>query len=100
MQTPLQIVMQNVPHSDALDTRIRDCAAKLEQVFPRVSSCRVAVEETDKHRQQGRQFRVKVEVRAPGLGEAASTLHSHEDVYVALRDAFDAVHKQLEAKAK
>lgn len=88
--------MQNVPHSDALEARIRESAAKLEQFHPRITSCRVAVDEVDKHHRQGREFRVRVEVRAPGHEEAVSTLHHHEDVYVALRDAFDAVRRQLQ----
>jgi ribosomal subunit interface protein len=100
MQAPLQIVMQNVPRSEALEARIRDFFARLEQFHPRITSCRVAVDEIDRHRQQGRQFRVKVEVRAPGREPVASTLNHHEDVYVALHDAFDAVRRQLEDAAR
>ena len=100
MQLPLQIVMQNVDRSEALEARIRDSAAKLERLHPRIMSCRVAVDEIDKHQQQGRQYRVKVEVRAPGRNQAVSTLHHHEDVYVALRDAFDSVRRELEEKVR
>jgi ribosomal subunit interface protein len=96
MQIPLQIVVQNIPRSDALEARIRESAGKLEQFHPRITSCRVAIDELDRHHHQGRQFRVKVEVRAPGHEEAVSTLHHHEDVYVALRDAFDSARRQLE----
>jgi ribosomal subunit interface protein len=96
MQVPLQIMLQNVPVSPALEARIRDSAAKLEEFHPRITSCRVAVDEVDKHHRQGRQFRVKVEVRAPGHEEAVSSLHHHEDVYVAVRDAFGSVRRQLE----
>jgi ribosomal subunit interface protein len=98
MQLPLQIVMHGIPPSEALEARIRDGAAKLEQFQPRLTSCRVVVDEIDKHRHQGRQFRVKVEARAPGHEQAISTLHHHEDVYVAVRDAFDSVRRQLEEK--
>ncbi len=96
MQVPLQITVQNMPRSEALDAHIRESAAKLEQFHPRITSCRVAVDESDRHHHQGRQFRVKVEVRAPDREQAVSTLHHHEDVYVALRDAFDSVRRQLE----
>ena len=100
MQTPLQIAMQNVPRSEALEARIRDGAAKLELFHPRITSCRVAVDQMDKHHRQGGQFRVKVEVHAPGREEAVSTLHHHEDVYVALRDAFDSVRRQLQEEVR
>ena len=96
MQLPIQIVMQGMERSDALEARIRESAAKLEQVQPRLTSCRVVVDEMDRHRQQGRQFRVKVEARSPGHEQAISTLHHHEDVYVAVRDAFDSVRRQLD----
>lgn len=42
MQVPLNVVMQNAARSEALEARIRDCAAKLEQLHPRITSCRVA----------------------------------------------------------
>lgn len=96
MQIPLQITMQNVPRSEALEARIRENAAKLEQLVPRITSCRVALEEVEKHTRQGREFSVHVEVHAPGHEQAISTLHHHEDVYVALRDAFDAARRQLQ----
>lgn len=100
MQTALQITLQNVPHSDALEARIRADVAKLEHFHPRLTSCRVAVEETQKHQQQGRQFAVHIEARAPGHEDAVSTLQHHEDVYVALRDAFHAVRRQLEDRVR
>lgn len=95
MEASLQITMQHVPPSEALEARIRQSAAKLEHVHPRITSCRVAVDEVDKHQRQGREFRVRVEVRARGREEAVSTFHQHEDVYVALRDAFRSVGRQL-----
>ncbi|HUL96753.1 MAG TPA: HPF/RaiA family ribosome-associated protein [Usitatibacter sp.] len=100
MQTELHIAVHNMPRSDALDARIRDCVAKLELVHPRIISCRVAVEQADKHHHQGRQFTVKVEVRAPGREDVVATHHHHEDVYVAVRDAFDSVRRQLEDKVR
>jgi ribosomal subunit interface protein len=100
MQTPLQIALQDVPHSDALEARIRESAAKLELFHPRITSCRVVVDETQKHQAKGRQFRVRVEVRAPGHEQAVATLHHHEDVYVAVRDAFDAVRRQLQDEVR
>jgi ribosomal subunit interface protein len=95
MQTPVQITVRDVPHSDALDTRIRDKAAKLEEFHPRITSCRVTVEELHKHHHQGRHFQVNVDVRVPGREVVANRAHA-EDVYVALRDAFDAAKRQLD----
>jgi ribosome-associated translation inhibitor RaiA len=38
---------------------------------------------------------VRVDLRVPGREIVASREH-HEDVYVALRDAFESAHRQLE----
>jgi ribosomal subunit interface protein len=99
MQIPLQITVRDMPHSEALDARIRDKAAKLGEFHPNITSCRVAVEELDRHQQQGRQFQVSVDLRVPGR-EIVANRARHEDVYVALRDAFDAAARQLEEDAR
>ena len=100
MQTPLQITLQNVPHSDALEARVRQDMARLEHFHPRITSCRVVIEESGKRHDQGRQFAVRIELRAPAHEEAVSTLQHHEDVYVALREAFHAVRRQLEDRVR
>jgi ribosomal subunit interface protein len=99
MQVPLQITVRDFPQSEALEARIRDKAAKLGEFHPRITSCRVTVEELRKHHQQGRHFQVSVDVRVPGKEIVANRAH-HEDVYVALRDAFDAAKRQLEEVAR
>jgi ribosomal subunit interface protein len=95
MQVPLQITTRNIDHSEALDAHIREKVAKLEQFHGGITSCRVTVEELNRHQHQGRQFSVHVDVRVPGREIAVSRDHD-EDVYVALRDAFDAAKRQLE----
>jgi ribosomal subunit interface protein len=95
MQVPLQITLRHIPTSEALEARIREQAAKLEAFHPQLISCRVTVEELDKHQHQGRQFRVRIDAHVPGHEIVANRDH-HEDVYVALRDAFAALTRQLE----
>ena len=100
MALSVQIVLQGIAPSQALEARIREDAAMLEHFYPRITSCRVAVDEIEKHHRQGRQFRVHVEVRAPGHVDVVSTLHHAEDAFVAVRDAFDSVRRQLEEAAR
>lgn len=99
MQVPLQITVRDFPQSDALEARIREKAAKLEEFHPRITSCRVTVEESRKHHQQGRHFEVNLDVRVPGREIVVNHAH-HEDAYVALREAFDAAKRQLEDIAR
>ena len=96
MQIPLQITVRDMAHSDALEDRIRERVAGLERFHPRMTSCRVVVAEARKYHQQGRQFEVRIDVRVPGHAEIVATRQHDEDVYVALRDAFDSVKRQLE----
>jgi ribosome-associated translation inhibitor RaiA len=85
-----------MPGSDALEARIRAKVAELDHFHPRITSCRVTVNEFGKHHHQGRQFEVCVDVRVPGHAEIVSNRHHHEDVYVALRDALASTTRQLE----
>lgn len=96
MEVALQIVMQNVPRSAGLEARIRLDAKKLGRIHPHITRCRVAVDESANHHRRGRQFGVRVDVRTPGHGDIVSTLHHDSDVYVAVRDAFSSVRRQLE----
>lgn len=92
---PLEIAVRGMPHSPALEARIREKAARLEEFHPRIVRCHVMVEESGKHQHKGRRFTVRIDVRVPGR-EIAVTHEHHEDVFVALRDAFDAAKRQLE----
>jgi len=96
MQKPLQITIHGMEHSAALDAHIREKAAKLEEFYPRMIGCHVTVEQPHRHHQQGTQYEVRIDVRVPGRGEVVVNRQHAEDVYVALRDAFDAAKRQLE----
>jgi ribosomal subunit interface protein len=100
MQAPLEIVFHNVDRSPAVEAAVREHVAKLEQLADNITTCRVTVESPHKSHQQGNLYSVRVDVRFPG-GEAVanrspSKNHAREDVYVALRDAFKAVRRQLQ----
>jgi hypothetical protein len=62
-------------------------------------SCRVVIELHHRHHHQAIST-MRVDLKAPDTEIVASREpvehHAHEDVYVAIRDAFDAVRRQLE----
>ncbi|HEU0188950.1 MAG TPA: ribosome-associated translation inhibitor RaiA [Gallionella sp.] len=99
MQIPLQITIRDVEHSEALETHIRDKANKLDEFFQHIMSCRVVVEVPHKHHNQGKQFNVRIDIGVPGSEIVVNRDHA-EDVYVALRDAFDAAKRRLEDYAR
>ena len=95
MKIPMQITLRNVDQSEALETRIREKAKKLESFFEHIISCRVVVDMPHNHKHQGRAFNIRIDVGVPGR-EIVVNRDRHEDVYVALRDAFDATRRQLD----
>ncbi len=95
MQRPIQITFKDIPHSDAVETHIREKAAKLETFYPNIIGCHVTVELPHKHHHQGKQHNVRIDIKVPG-SEIVVNRDKHEDIYVALRDAFDAAKRQVE----
>ncbi len=104
MQLPLQITFRHLEASEALENNIREHAAELDQFFDQIMSCRVVVESSHKHHHQGRLYQIHIDVTVPGKELVASREpgqhHAHEDAYVAISDAFDAIRRQLEDHAR
>ncbi len=104
MQIPVQITFRDMEPSAAIEERVRERAAKLERHFDRITSCRVLIEEPHLHQHKGKLFHVRIDITVPG-GELVANRspgdnHAHEDVYVAIRDAFNAIERQLEDHAQ
>jgi ribosomal subunit interface protein len=99
MKAPVQITFRDVEHSDVLETQIREKVENLETCFGAIISCRVTVEIPHQHKHQGKLFNVRINIDVPG-GEIVVDRDQHEDVYVALRDAFDAAKRQLEDRSR
>jgi ribosomal subunit interface protein len=100
MQLPLQVVFRNMAASEAIEAAVRERAATLGRYSGDIMSCRVLVELHHRHHHQGNLYHVRVDLKVPEAELVASREpgghHAHEDVYVAIRDAFDAVRRQLE----
>ncbi len=104
MQVPLKITFQNMEPSPAVETRVREKVDKLDTYFDRIVGCKVVVEAPHRHHHKGKLYNVRVDVTVPGKEIVATRNgvkdHAHEDVYVAVRDAFEAVARQLEDHAR
>lgn len=128
MKTPLQIKFRNMPRSQAIEENIREKASKLESFYDRIMSCRVIVGAPHRHHRKGKAYEVRIDLAVPGgelvinrwpkrLKAAKSSLTeqpetkltesherskhgSHADVYVAIRDAFNAAGRKLQDYAR
>ena len=100
MQTDVQITFRDMEPSDAIAARIRERVAKLEQFHRRITSCRVIVEAA-KRRQKATEYQVHIDLTLPGQELVVSRDHAEkkpaDDMYVAIRNSFDALERRLKA---
>jgi ribosome-associated translation inhibitor RaiA len=99
MQTPLKLVFRGMDLSPAIESQVRERAARLERLHDRITRCDVAIDTPHRHRGKGRLYAVRVQIRIPGgdisINRTGPHDHAHEDPCVALRDAFDAAERKL-----
>lgn len=104
MQVPLQISFQGFDPSEAVEARIREKVSGLEHLYDRITSCRVVVEKTNARHHKGDLYSVRVDLVVPGqeivVDHNPGKNHAHEDVYVAIRDAFNAAKRRLQDHAR
>ena len=95
MKLPLQISFHGMEPSEALEAAAAKKAHKLDEFFADIMSCRVVIDQQQKHQHQGRPFAVRINLSLPGHELYVNRVQD-EDAYVALRDAFDDMKRQLE----
>ena len=104
MQIQTQITFRKMAPSPAVETHIRERIAELEQFFGRIIGCRVVVEASTRRHRQGNIYHLAINLTVPGreivVRRDPPEHHAHEDILVAVRDAFDSVRRQLEDHAR
>lgn len=99
MQSPAEIVFRDMPRSEALEKNITDRITKLEKIFDHITSCNVVIEESHNHKHQGKLFHVTISLHVPEkelvVSREKHDKREHEDPYIAVRDAFNAMQRQL-----
>ena len=99
MTIPMQVSFHGMAQSSALDTAIRQHAGKLDRFHPHLISFRAVVEQLARHKHQGKEFSVRLDIKVAG-GEIAINRDHDEDPFVAVRDAFDAARRKLEDQVR
>lgn len=99
MREKLQVTFRGMDSSPFVVARIEEAATKLLEIENRITGCHVTVESRHRHHHKGQIFHVRIDLTVPGAEIAVSREpeqdHAHEDVYVAVRDAFDAARRRL-----
>src|SRR5215469_947285 len=104
MQLEPQITFRNLDKSPAVEARILERIDELGRFHERITGCRVTVEAEYRRQHKGHLYHVRVDLTVPG-GEIVVSRNSaknpaHEDIYVAVRDAFDAARRRLADHAR
>jgi cold shock CspA family protein len=104
MQIPPQITFRGFERSESVEANILERVAKLEEFFPRIVSCRVVVQAQHRHHHQGKLYHLCIDLKVPDkelvVSRSQHDKQAHEDIYVAIRDAFDAATRKLEEHAR
>jgi len=99
---PVKITFRHMDSSAAVETRIHELASHLGVFSDRIQECRVVVDSPHRHHHQGKVFAVKLQLDLPGEDVVVDMERpqrgDHEDLYVVLRDAFDAARRQLQQR--
>ena len=98
------IAFQELPPSPAVEASVRTHVAKLAKFYGRLEACRGFLSTAHRRHRTGTRFRVRVELDVPGerlvVGRERGRDGAHEDVYVAVRDAFRAARRPPEDHAR
>jgi ribosomal subunit interface protein len=104
MQLTPQITLRNISPSDEINVAIHEHIAKLDEFYSRIMDCRVMVEAPHRHHQQGNLYHVRIDLTVPGgelvIKRDPPKHQTHEDFYVALRDAFENAERRLKDYAQ
>ncbi|HKB71438.1 MAG TPA: HPF/RaiA family ribosome-associated protein [Thermoanaerobaculia bacterium] len=96
MNIPLKVTFLGIEPSEAVEGKIRQRAAELDQFSPLLQRCEVWVDAPHGHHRKGYLYNVRIRATVSGEELDIDRQPDEEDVYVAVRDAFDALRRRLE----
>lgn len=104
MPEPVHIAFRNMDAPIGLEDEIRERIAQLHRYASRITACSVMVEAEHRHHRHGRLYHVRIDVVVPGkevvVRRESAAHHANQDLHTAIRDAFDAVRRQLQDHAR
>jgi cold shock CspA family protein len=101
---PFQITFQDFPESDAVWIATQKRIEKLERFFSRIIRCEVVISCPHRHRHSDRLYHVQIHIVIPGddviVNRSPLQNEAHRDVYVAIRDSFNAAERILQDRIR
>jgi len=104
MAPEVHITFRGMEASPSTEAQVRHKVEELQQFSDRISACRVTLETGHRHHRHGNVYQVRVDLTVPGgkivVNREPGEDHAHEDLHVAIRDAFDAARRRLQDHMK
>jgi cold shock CspA family protein/ribosome-associated translation inhibitor RaiA len=100
MQVPVEITFRDVPPTDAIRSLIEQQANRLDRFCDNLTSCRVAIEQPQRHQRSGNPYRIRVEVTSPPRKDLVVVQdppdnEMHRGLRAIIHRAFRTIERQL-----
>jgi ribosomal subunit interface protein len=104
MTNEFQVVFHNIDQSNAIADAVHKRIEKLERYCDQIITGRVVLDSPHNNHHKGKVYSVGLEIHTPSkevrVNQDQHDNHAHEDLYVAIRDAFNAAERQLKSVDK
>jgi ribosomal subunit interface protein len=104
MSNEFQVVFHNIDPSDAVHDSVQKRIEKLRRFSNGIIGGRVVLDSPHNNHHKGKVYSVAIEIHTAGkpvvVTQEQHDNHAHEDLYVAIRDAFNAAERQLKSVDK
>ncbi len=94
----IQLTVRSISDSPTIDYHVRKHYNRLINTYNKLSACHVVIDSPQQRKHKGKLFGVSIDLTVPG-----KELVSHkqnENLFIAIRDGFDAVERLLEKHLK
>ncbi len=105
MQTPVEIEFQEMTASPAVRELIADHVKKLEQLYGRITACRIVVKGPGNRHQTGGLYDINIRLALPdgrdvNIGRTPKADERHSELPFAINDAFKRAGRRLQDSAR
>ena len=101
MTNEFQTVYHNIDQTEAISEAVQKRIDKLERYCDHIINGRVVLDSPHNNHYKGKVYSVTLEIHTPELevrvNQDQHDNHAHEDLYVAIRDAFNVAERQFKS---
>jgi len=105
LESNLTIAFHGLDKSEAVETRVREEARKLDKIFDRIIGGTVRIEVPHRYQGHAHHYAVHIQIEMPGKGEIVVShepgrQEDHQDLYKTINQAFNAARRQLKERVE